>query len=136
VDFQAHGARHIHADLKPQVSWMPKAVTDTSRSGSGGGPQLSSAASEAWGADWGPAKLCRCGEIKPTALVQESGAVDFMATFIWKTLEKAGKRWKGNFDQRLCVEASNIFNYQAYMGSGGKVWESNPPGTSIAPYRI
>jgi hypothetical protein len=63
-------------------------------------------------------------------------AVDIMATFRWKTVDKAGKRWKGNFNAYPSASASNLLDYQIYKGSGGKVWESNPPGTSIAPYRI
>jgi hypothetical protein len=68
--------------------------------------------------------------------MQESEAVDFMATFIWKTMEKAGKQWKGKIDLSPGARAPNLLHCQAYMGNGGKVWESNPPGTFIAPYRI
>jgi len=53
-----------------------------------------------------------------------------------KTAENDGKRWKGDFDQRPDAGVVNLLIYQVYMGTGGKVWESNPPGTFIAPYWI
>ena len=43
--------------------------------------------------------------------MQKRGAVDFQATFIWKTVEKAGKRWKGKIDQRPGASSYNLLNY-------------------------